>query len=595
MRPKHNMGVYTCIWIVAILILSVSLFQIFGDAKVINYSGIVRGATQKLIKKELHGQQDDDLIVYLDDILYDLRTGEGNYNLEKMNDSVYQSQLDEMNRQWIEIKKEIYNVRNGKSKDELFRLSEDYFDSANEMVATVQKISDDKLKLLIEIFAGYLLVTISVFFFWYRYKQRQIQKAMYTDELTGIYNFNAFEIDIQRKKESLDESEFVLLCFDIDDFKYLNRTYGYQFGNQLLKLVAEELKRFVGETGSCARYGSDNFFLFILNQENVVEKLKECLKDCIKNSIDLDIYNDLSFSFGVYLVDKNDSPQTMVDNVNLAHKNSKSVGKGVVTFYNQKLLDKFYNESKMVKDMHIAITKQEFKLYLQPQFEIPSMKIIGAEALVRWHKEDGALLFPDEFIPLFEQNGFIYELDFYMLEKVCFFIKEHHLEDSSFKVSINFSRVTIHHKEFYHRLTKTLRENHIPVDCIELEITESAFNEFSHHTMSMLNRLHSEGYILSMDDFGTGYSSLNSIHTLPIDILKIDKEFLHEKTRTQSMVSIIKLIIEIAHVLGMKVISEGVENQEDVDLLNQLNCHVGQGYFISKPILQADFVKKYMQ
>lgn len=595
MNHKHNIGIYSCIWIVAILILFVSLFQNFGDAKVINYSGVIRGATQKLVKKEMHGDKDDELITYLDDVLFDLRTGEGKFDLEKINDDSYQQQLADMNLLWENIKVEIQNVRNGKSQDRLYSLSEEYFVKADAMVGTAQYLSDEKLQFSIEIFAGYLLVTISVFFLWYRYKQRQIDKAMYTDELTGIYNFNAFEMDVVKKNEVFKNFDYALICFDIDDFKYLNQTYGYQFGDQLLKIIATSLQQFVGGTGSCARYGSDQFFLYTRDAPHIIDDLRKTLKNNVMNAIELDVYNDLTLSFGVYKVDKNDSPQTMIDNASLAHKSAKKAGKGIVTYYNQDLLDKFYNESKMIRDMHLALTNKEFMLYLQPQFEMPNLNVIGAEALVRWHKSDGAILFPDEFIPIFEQNGFIYDLDFYMLEQVCQFLNNYHLEDASFKISINFSRVTIHHKDFYNRLTKTIKDYHVPIKCLALEITESAFNEFSSYTMSILNRLHNEGYVLSMDDFGTGYSSLNSIHLLPIDILKIDKEFLHEKTRTENMVSIIKLIIEIAHVLGMKVISEGVETQNDVDLLCKLDCHIGQGYYVSKAIIKEDFADKFLK
>ena len=587
------MQIYTCIWVFAILILVVSLSQTFGDAKVINYSGIVRGATQKLIKKELHGQPDDNLITYLDDILSDLQTGEGKYDLIRLNDNTYQTQLRDMDAMWKTMKEEIYNVRNGTSQDKLYDLSETYFTKANEMVATAQKISDRKLRTLIQIFVVYLLVTVSGFIFWFNYKQKQLKKAMYIDDLTGINNYSAFEIHL---KEKLGKSEkaFALLCLDIDDFKYLNSIYGAQIGDSLLKIIAGTLQEFVGTSGSCARYGSDEFFFLCEYNDNTVAQFKSLLKENMRNSLELDIYNDLSLCFGIYVLQKDEDTKNIIDNANLAHKHAKKMGKGTVLCYNQKLLDQLYSESKIANRMHKALKEKEFKLFLQPKFEIPGLHIIGAEALVRWQESDGTLLYPDAFIPIFEQNGFIFELDFYMLEQVCLFIQEHSSEASDFRISVNVSRVTIHHQDFCSRLKNMIAKYRTPLSQIEFEITESVFNDLSQTTLAMLESLCKEGYLFSMDDFGAGYSSLNSLHTLPVNIIKIDRAFLKESHGSQSVVSIIRLIIETAGLLGKEVICEGVEVKEDVELLDELHCHLGQGFYVARPVYWAEFAKQYL-
>lgn len=593
MRQKHNMQIYTCIWIFAILILIVSLSQTFGDAKVINYSGIVRGATQKLIKKELHGQPDDKLIAYLDGILHNLQTGEGKYDLIRLKDASYQSQLNDMDDIWQSIKTEIHKVRAGESQDTLYNLSEKYFTMANEMVATAQDISDHKLYSLIHIFIVYLFVTVSGFILWYKYKQKQLKKAMYTDKLTGINNYSAFEIELKQKLGKADGT-YALLCLDIDDFKYLNSIYGSQIGDLLLITLAQTLLVFAGEKGCCARYGNDEFFLMCEYSNDTTEYLKEALRTNIKESIELDIYNDLSICMGIYILEKDNEIKNIIDNAGLAHKHAKKAGKGAVTAYNQELLNDLYIESKIASQMHKALSEQEFKLYLQPKFEIPSLKIVGAEALVRWHEKNGSILYPDEFIPFFEQNGFIYKLDFCMLEQVCLFIKKHHLETSDFRISVNFSRVTIHHQDFSEDLKSIILKYEVPVHCLELEITENVFNDFSESIMSMLNNLCKEGYVFSMDDFGAGYSSLNSLHTMPVDIIKIDRAFLKESHDSQNVVSIIRFIIETAHLLGKEIICEGVEVQEDAVLLDQLNCHLGQGFYVSKPVYWTAFVEKFL-
>lgn len=594
MKFKHNIEIYSAIWIVAILILALSLFQNFGDAKIINYSGIVRGATQKLVKEELAGQQDDELIVYLDDILKELQTGEGQYGLARIDDDTYQNELNAMNTMWKDMKAEIMLVRNGGPSSRLYQLSQDYFEKANQMVHTIQDISDHKLQSSLQVFFVYLILTISVFFFWYRFKQKQINKALYIDNLTDIFNFNAFELSVDDKLNQNQNINYIIICFDVDDFKYINTIYGNDVGDQILKQIAVLLKKFVGEKGSCARGSSDQFFVLTESQDDILEKLDQYLKINICSTLMLDIMDDLTLSYGAYQRQDSISGNVMIDNASLAHKNAKTLGKNQKVYYNQELLDRIYHESMLEKHMHSALSHHEFEMYLQPKFQIPHIDIIGAEALVRWNYQGKQLMYPDEFIPLFERNGFIYDLDFYMFECVCQFIEKYHIP-SDFRISVNFSRVSLHHKNFRSRLLKIVNQYHISIHSLELEITESAFNDFSESMMELLNQLKQDGFSLSMDDFGSGYSSLNSINTIPVDVLKIDKGFLREQSHTDKMIEVVRLIVNIAHTLDMKVICEGVETKRDVEILNRVHCTLGQGYYVSKPIPHQEFYQKYLK
>ena len=594
MKFKHNIGIYSAIWVVAIFLLAISLFQNFGDAKIINYSGIVRGATQKLIKEELMGHQDDELIVYLDEILIELQTGKGQYGLMKIDNDDYQNELNAMSAMWKDIKEEIVLVRNGESSSRLYQLSQEYFDKANHMVHTIQSISDQKLQSSLQVFFVYLVLTISVFFFWYRFKQKQIHKALYIDDLTDIYNFNAFELSLDDILSRNQNTDYIIICFDVDDFKYINTIYGNDVGDQILKQIAVLLKKFVGENGSCARQGNDQFFALTENQNDILEKLDQYLKINICSTLMLDIMDDLTLSYGAYERQDSTSRNVMIDNASLAHKNAKTLGKNHKVYYNQELLDRIYHESMLEKHMHSALSHHEFEMYLQPKFQIPHIDIVGAEALVRWNYQGEQLLYPDEFIPLFERNGFIYDLDFYMFESVCQFIEDYHIPPD-FRISVNFSRVSLHHKNFRSRLLEIVNQYHVSVHSLEIEITESAFNDFSESMMELLNQLKQDGFSLSMDDFGSGYSSLNSINTLPVDVLKIDKGFLREQSRMDKMIEVVGLIVNIAHTLGMKVICEGVETKRDVEILNRVHCSLGQGYYVSKPIPHHEFYKKYIK
>lgn len=589
MKGKKSLGIYTLLWIIAVLILIFSLFQNFGYAKVINYSGIIRGATQKLVKEELNNEQDDALIVYLDDILDGLQNGSRAYQLTLVKDVYYQKQLADMKEMWEAMKKEIVLVRKGGNKDKLYQMSQDYFKAANAMVTTVEELSNLRFKSAIIIFFIYLLLSGGFFALWYIYKKRQLDKIRYIDELTGLYNVSAFELSIERLKKN--NNEYALIYFDLDDFKYINTIYGYNIGDQILVVIAQALKTLVDKE-LCARIGNDNFYVCLQYNDQCVQQLKEFIKGQLKEKIALEVIDETTITVGAYKIDRKDTVHDMLDNALLAHKNAKKSGKGYTIWYGQSLLNQLKKENTLIKRMHYALLQGEFKLYLQPKFEIPSLKVFGAEALVRWQKKDGEFYFPDEFIPLFETNGFINELDFYMLEQSCKFIQEYQLYQD-FSISVNFSRITIHHRSFYTDFHTIIEKYKIPSHCIEIEITESAFNELSSTIIKMLINLKNEGFNILIDDFGSGYSSLNLLNTLELDEIKIDRIFLNPENAKREQ--IIGLIVDIAEALNMKVICEGIETKEDIEMLDKLNCKRGQGFYFSKPIPCNEFIKKFKQ
>lgn len=590
MKQKHSIIIYMCIWTVAIIILIFSLNQNAGYAKVINYSGIVRGGTQKLVKEELHGVHDEKLLKYLDSIMTELQTGKGSNGLMKIKNAKYQKQLSELTSMWDEIKKNIEQIDDSHAKNVLYDLSQEYFDKADVMVSTAQRISDRNLIQSTLLFLSFIIITSSSFIFWYRSKQKEIKKVMYIDKLTKLPNHVAFEIVVQRLIAA-SRKDYVLLYFDMDDFKYLNGTYGYSFGDKILIGVANAIRQFTQNSGVSARDNSDCFFVLVEYKEAILEQLQNCIIQTVKQTIELDIADDLSFTFGAYRIHDETSIQDMLDNVILAHKNAKALGRGSVVWYNQDLLDKLFQESQFVKQMHAALDNHEFKLYLQPKFEIDNLKVVAAESLVRWHMSEGRVIYPDEFISLFEKNGFIYELDFYMLERTCEFLQKN--QCFNFTISVNFSRVTIHHKDFYDHLHEVINTYQVPVHCIEIEITESAFNGLSNTILNMLRRLSDDGFLISMDDFGSGYSSLNLLTAMQVDVLKIDRVFLEQQNDKKK--KIIKLIVDLASALQMKVICEGVETKEDVQLLKEVRCQMGQGYYISKPVPAESFFEMFLE
>lgn len=593
-KATHNIIVFSAIWIVAIGILIFSFSQNLGFAKVINYSGVVRGATQRLIKKELIGYQDDEMIVYLDTVLNNLNTGQGSFGLVRLNDDNYQNQIEAMMMKWEEIKTEIKNVRNGASSDKLFTLSEDYFEDADRMVHAAETFSNSQLKRLIVFFLFYLILSISAFIIWYRFKQEELNKVLYLDSLSGICNLAAFEISVPLFLENKSDKQLAILCFDINDFKFLNTSYGFSLGDSLLKIIAKVIKKVAVQRECCARNGADNFYVLVEYKENLYEYISSLIKVAIQKECPFDLAHDIAFSFGGVKIDYETDIRELIDRVNLAHKNAKSVKSDNIVWYDHALTVQLLEDNLKIKQMHKDLEDEHFLLYLQPKFNISNQQIIGAEALVRWQFSNEEFLYPDSFIPLFELSGNIYELDFYMLEKTCAYIKTHHLEQQDFKVSINFSRVTLYRKNFKELLISILEKYGVSPKSLEIEITENAINGLSDPIIYLLQDLRQKGFLISIDDFGTGYSSLSLLSSLPVDILKIDKAFLLDKHNEKNVQDILGLIISVAHSLNIKVICEGIETHSHVELLKSLNCDYGQGYLISKPIDENDFENKYL-
>ena len=409
---------------------------------------------------------------------------------------------------------------------------------------------------------------------------------LYRDALTGAYNRRYYEDEIKHVKGKAG-----VAILDVDDFKLYNTIYGYAFGDKMLQSIAKGLQLFINHNGICARSNSDCFYALVSYHDGIAEDLRDYLKVVMKEDLELDIIDDLTMSFGMYMVTQNEVAQDILDYALLAHKNAKAIGKNCMIWYDQNLLDRLNQDNLILKQMHRALAQHQFQMYLQPQFEVSTLKIIGAEALVRWKMDNGTFLYPDDFISLFEKDGYIYELDFEILEQACRFIKTYNVA-SDFSISVNFSRVTIHHKQFYQRLHDVLEKYKTPIGNIEIEITESAFHDLSNGSRAILLKLREEGFTIAMDDFGSGYSSLNLLDSISVDVLKIDKFFLVERSQKREM--IIGLIVDIAKTLDMKVICEGVETEDDIDLLRKLNCPLGQGYYISKPILAQQFAEQFL-
>ncbi|EGT4061441.1 TPA: bifunctional diguanylate cyclase/phosphodiesterase [Clostridioides difficile] len=600
MKKKYDFLIYSAIWLVIIILFIFSLYHSIEHIKIISHTGTIRSETQKVVKQELNNERNDDLIKRLDNILIKLRTGNGENGFQRCDNKEFQQKLNQMDSMWESMKKEIIKVRNGASGDKLYKLSEEYSVLSNQIVFISEKHSNAKLYSFATALFIYLIFSTISLLIWEYYNKKRFKRIFYTDNLTKIKNQVAFENRAIEILHNASNKEYVLLNIDIDNFKYINDTHGYEYGDKVLIIVAAALSKTFNIKETCARIGSDNFVILAKYRDSLLEDIREMLTNAIISELDMNVTQTISYCIGAYLVEIDNlgykSINSIMDKANIAHKVSKTRGISSTVWYNENLLKQLQMENSIYNYMYKAIENEEFHMYLQPKFQISSLNVVSAEALVRWFSPELGFLSPDEFIPLFEKSGFIIELDFYMLKKACSFVKKTFMKKNqyTYPIAVNFSRVTIYQNSFYQRFLDTVKEYEIPFKYIEIEVTESAFNEISQPVISILEELKKLGFLISMDDFGSGYSSLSLLCSLSINGLKLDKSLLKETFNREKVYSIIQCIIEMSHRIGMSVVCEGIETKKDLEFLNTVKCDVGQGFYFSKPIEEKEFFNKYV-
>ena len=594
-RRKRDFQLYTGMWLVAIFVLLALMWQNAGDARVINYSGIVRGATQKLVKEELNGHSDDKLIETLDGIIDNLQTGKGPYRLMKNSNEKYQRLLAELKLVWEDMKKEIVHLNSGSgSEKRLYDLSQRHFEMADRMVFSAEESSDNKLKCFLIFYIFSLLLSITVFFIVNRRNQKALDESIYTDSLTGLLSRTGFEVAAGKLLSRNLENKYTIVEFDIKNFKSINDSYGYDKGDKLLHSVAAAISaRRSGRI--CARIDADEFVILFEQGDIDVDELKMMLRDVVRKHTFLELFGAI-FNYGAYRIERNgELINTIMDKANTAHKIAKSIEGEAFVWYDERLLKKIQMENEYKKRMQYALEMEEFKMYLQPKIDLATMEVAGAEALVRWDIPEVGIIPPDSYIPLFEKNGSIADLDFYMLKKACAYLRgQLDRGNEFFSISVNFSRVTLCQQTFHSTLLEIINRFGVPSRRIEIEVTESAFNELPYPVLLMLERLKDEGFRISMDDFGAGYSNLNMIGKLPIQIIKLDREFLKEMDGHENMRGIVICAVDLAHTMGLEIICEGVEREEHVHFLQDIGCDYAQGFYFSKPIPGEAFTEKYL-
>lgn len=422
-----------------------------------------------------------------------------------------------------------------------------------------------------------------------------ITQLAFEDEITGGKNLNFFKEYTAEMLAKYPGIPFMIHRFDISNFRYINEAYGHVRADQLLKIIIEEARAVFYSKELCVRMDADQFALLARNTQDLEERFFTFTDKVNTRALDIGIRYPVKLKRGVYQIKNNETDiSLMIDKANMAHKTLIGEEKECVAVYSDLLANDMRKADRIESEMETALFNREFKMYIQPKWDILEDKLYGGEALARWMKEDGNMIYPSDFVPVFEKNGFIEQLDLYMLESACKMIRDQIDEGKpAYPISVNQSRMLLNDPMYINRITEMLNRYQIPKGYIELEITETVFFTEREKMISILNELKEVEVQLSMDDFGSGYSSLNMLKDFLFDVLKIDKEFFSESITSESSKWILRMIIEMAEGLGIRVICEGVETKEQVEMLRKLGCRYVQGYYYSKPIPAENYVESF--
>ena len=439
-----------------------------------------------------------------------------------------------------------------------------------------------------------MVALIIVIFSYMQHEQNRIHILAYVDELTGAANETAFIEKAEHLIKEYPDTPYMMCCYDVVNFRYINEGYGHEKADMLLRELAKVSGESFSFNETFGRVAADEFVALLVDDGRLEER-REYITEHTRFAMDEVLMNyPIRIKAGLYYIkDRTESISSMIDKANLARKSIDSEDRYSTAEYREQLTEETRRHERIESRMESALLDGEFVPFLQPKWDMKEDKICGAEALVRWRSPEG-LVPPGDFIPVFEQNGFIERLDFYMLESVCSYLRKMIDEGRAvYPVSVNQSRFLLYDPEYISKVQQIMLKYKIPKDIVELEITETVFFNEKDRMLEVMRQLKEFNINLSIDDFGSGYSSLNLLRDIPFDVLKIDRGFLDESVQSESGKWILKKIVEMANGLNMKVICEGVETREQVDMLLGVGCIYAQGFLYSRPIPLEEYIEKY--
>ncbi|MBL4822705.1 MAG: EAL domain-containing protein [Colwellia sp.] len=425
--------------------------------------------------------------------------------------------------------------------------------------------------------------------------EEKILHQAHFDSLTFLPNrfLSLDRLNIACAKAKRNSELVALLFLDLDDFKKVNDTLGHDVGDQLLIDAANRLRNVVRSVDTVGRLGGDEFIIILggLKNTDEIQPIVENLLNQFRNMFIInsrELLLTTSVGIAIYPNDASDASE-LLRNADSAMYDAKECGRNTYSYYTRQMNECAQRRLAIEEQLHGALARNEFSVHYQPKIDLASAKIMGAEALLRWHNSVLGDVPPDEFISVAEQTGTIIPLGQFVLKQA---LKQTAIWqknfDDSFQIAVNLSPRQFRDLQLVNVIKQTLNETNITSGSLELEITEGVLLSGHGQVKEVLNNITNLGIKMAMDDFGTGYSSLSYLRTYPFDVLKIDRSFINDMTSNSKDKALINAVIAMSHALNLKVVAEGIETKQQFELLRTLGCDYGQGYLFSKPLTTHD-------
>lgn len=424
-------------------------------------------------------------------------------------------------------------------------------------------------------------------------ERRREKDILYTSTVTGGTNIQYFKDQAEKllMESQHNQLNYAILNIRLEKYNNFCSCYGNKEGEEVLEDLFEEIREHL-KNKEVASHSSKADFVLLLKygkQENLIHRIERII-DTLKK---VRPGQKLNFGVGIYWVPKEyEDIGTMCNYVEVVQETIPEDIEDHIKFFDESMLANQQWVRKLEEDMEQALDNREFKVYLQPKYSTKDEKLSGAEALVRWIHPTEGFIFPNKFIPIFEQNGFILQLDDYMILECAKLQAQWIYEGKEIvPISVNVSRAHFTKEDLAEHICQLVDQYNVPHNMIELELTESAFFDDKDILINTVKKLRNYGFEVSMDDFGAGYSSLNSLKELPLDVLKLDAEFFRGEEDKERGNLIVGETISLAQKLDMRIVAEGIETREQVDFLAEKNCDLIQGYYFAKPMSVEEFEK----
>lgn len=430
-------------------------------------------------------------------------------------------------------------------------------------------------------------------------QQQKIVELRDTDALTGLGNRQLFLKLLAEKLEHNEQSsrKLAIISIDINNFRSLNSRFGQHSGDKVVEEMGKRISSSVPEDTLVARLGNDEFALIV--ECSPYEDAKRVVSNMLKN-VASNLHQPFRYghnemqincSMGIaFSPEHGFEVEQLIHRAVLARQESKKAFETRFTFFHEGLDDKEDLYSDLAPEIAHALRSNQFVLHYQPQIDVRTGQIIGAETLIRWNHPERGLLYPDSFIPLCEQVGLIVPIGYWIIHQACLDLNTLQKKGIFLKhLGVNLSFRQFGDDQLVPTIKRILERTGVDTSVLELELTESTLHDDEDHILTCLDSLSEAGLSFSLDDFGTGYSSFSLLQKLPIDTIKIDRSFITDVTTSEDDAKIVRAIINLSHNMGKKVIAEGVETQNQLDFLVENNCDMVQGYFFSRPVEFSTF------